>query len=121
MVNRFSACERTQFEINDIVRIVDDEYNAVKPCDFENYDQESMLGHTTNQLRHSNLNIIIIELLTATTSGKETGALVEFAGVKIENGKITQTISTFIDPIVQLSEENKRCAGISTADIYGKP
>lgn len=118
-VRRFTGCERTEFEINKVVRLPDPDYRFVRPQPYTSLSQSSLYEESEAPLTDEPL--VIVSLMTASDSKVKPGELIEIAAVKIADGKICETMSSLICPHGRMTDEERSRAGLVASDLKGKP
>ena len=96
-------------------------YKFVFPEPFEVKTQASLfeLQETNNDYLKNN-TFIVFDLET-TGLNHEDCKIVEIGAVKVENGKITQKFSTFVDPETEIPLDATAIHGITDAMVMGAP
>lgn len=118
-VRHFSTCERAEFEINKVVRLVDDDYRYVTPKKYLRHTQSSL--YNANRKPLTDEPIVVFQTLTTSLNKYNPGEIMEIAGVKLQNGDIVETFSSLILPHSKPTEEELFAVGLMRADIAGKP
>lgn len=118
-LRRFSTCSRAEFEINEVVRLVDDDYRYVRPAPYTALSQSYMYGEVKKPLTTEPL--VVFSVLTTSQNKYAPGEMIEIGAVKLIDGKITETFSSLIRPSVEMSEEARLAAGVLASEFTGKP
>lgn len=118
-VRRFTGCEKAEFEINKVVRLPDPEYRYVHPKEYVSLEQSSLYGENDQPLTDEPL--IIISLMTVSDNKYRPGELIEIAAVRIEDGKICETMSSLICPHGNMTDAERGDVGLVSSDLKGKP
>lgn len=118
-VRRFTGCERTEFAVNKVVRLVDDDYRFVRPKPYVSLAQSSIYGDRRPPLARDPL--VVFSLMTVSDNKFRPGEVIEIGAVKIDEGEIKETFSTLICPHVNMTDEERSAAGLVASDLKGKP
>ncbi len=118
-LRHFSECAETVFEINEVVRLVDDDYRYVRPVPYTALSQSRMYGGERKPLTTEPL--VVFSVLTSSQNKYAPGEPIEIGAVRLEGGKITETFSSLIRPAAEMSEEARLAAGVLASDFIGKP
>lgn len=118
-VRRFTGCEHTEFIVNNVVRMVDDEYRFVRPKPYVALAQSSIYADKKPHLARDPL--IVFSLMTVSDNKFRPGEVIEIGAVKIDEGEIKETFSTLICPHVNMTDEERAAAGLVSSDLKGKP
>ena len=118
-INYFSKCDKCDFEINKVERLPADKYYYVFPSEYKSYNQSSFLitEHHDSEVK----NIVLFDCTTASFSGKEIAPIIQISAVKLIDGAIKETFSTFIDPKINISPKISYELRLRQSDILGKP
>ncbi len=122
-VNSLSLCTLpTDIEIEQKPKFVaPKEYKKVFPEPYEERRQSTLFDvakSTPAFLQNKRFCVFDIE-----TTGLDTQhcKIIEIAGVIVENGHITQTFSTFVDPHVEIPAKITQLTSITDANVIGAP
>lgn len=118
-VRRFTGCERTEFEVNKVVRLPDDDYRFTRPRKYESLAQVNMYGESAAPLTDEPL--VILAPMTVSANKYRPGELIEIAAVRIDDGRIIETMDSLIRPHTNMTDEERSDAGLVASDINGKP
>lgn len=118
-VRRFTGCDRAEFEINQVVRLVDDEYRYVMPEKYTYHTQSALYGE--NKAPLTDEPIVIFDTLTTSVNPSAFGELIEIGAVKIADGRIIETFNSFVRPMGTVSDELRQSLGLISSDLAGKP
>ena len=116
---KFSGCERAEFTINNVVRMVDDNYRLIKPEKYISVQQTDIYGYERKPLTDDPL--VIFSLLTTLQSKANYGEIIEIAAIKMLNGRLEEKFHTFIKPKSRLSDEQYQNLGIMENNLAGCP
>lgn len=117
-VKRFSGCERTEFEVNKVVRLPDVDYRFARPKEYVSLSQSSLYGSAAPLTDEP---LVILALMTVSDNKYRPGELIEIAAVRIEDGKILETMDSLICPHGNMSDSERAAAGLVASDLKGKP
>lgn len=98
-------------------------YKTIKPVSYIDTCQETLFFSNTKEEIAAYLfdkSFVVFDLET-TGLNKMHDKIIEIGAVKIENGKITQSFSTLIDPQIHIPEQATKINGITNNDTHGKP
>ncbi len=122
-VNSISLCTvPTDLQIEQKPKfVVPKEYKKVFPKPYEERRQSTLFDvakETPNFLKNKRFCVFDIE-----TTGLDTQSckIIEIAGVIVDDGHITQTFSTFVDPHVAIPPKITQITSITDAIVIGAP
>lgn len=118
-VRHFTGCGRAEFEINNVVRLVDDDYRYVKPEKYVRLTQSSLYDSRSKPLTDEPL--VVFQTLTTSRNRYSPGEIMEIGAVKLKNGEIVETFSSLICPHVKMEEKACFEVGLTLSDLAGKP
>ena len=118
-VRRFTGCEKTEFEINKVMRLPDPEYRFVRPREYVSLSQSSLYEESAEPLTDEPL--VILALMTVSDNKYRPGELIELAAVRIDGGLICETMDSLICPHGSMSDAEKAAVGLVTSDLKNKP
>ena len=125
MVRDISLCTLPEsFAVNKIYRRAPDEYSVVFPKPYVVKEQSSLFdGEVARAPVPPYLIGKTFCVFDIETTGLDTDLckIIEIGAVKIVNGVMTETFSTFIDPQEPLSDKIKKLTGIEDSDLKGQP
>lgn len=118
-VRHLTGCDRTEFEINKMVRLVDDDYRYVRPEKYTLLTQSSLYG--AKRKPRTDDPLVVFQVMTTSQNKYVPGEMMELAGVKIADGEIKETFSSLVRPHAKLEEEKLFFVGLTMSDLAGKP
>ncbi len=118
-VRRFTGCERTDFTVNKVVRLVDRDYHFVFPEKYVYRTQDAMYCEVKKPLTDEPL--VIFDVLTTSRRNFAMGELVGIGAAKIRDGRIIETFGSYINPMGELTDDVRQSLGLTESDIAGKP
>ena len=118
-VRHFTGCEKAEYEINNVVRLVDDEYRYVKPSSYTVLSQTSFYNNSEQPLTKEKL--VVFSVLTTSLNKYAPGELIEIGAVKLDDGKIIETFSTLVRPGVEMKEDARLALGLLTSELNNSP
>jgi DNA polymerase III epsilon subunit family exonuclease len=96
-------------------------YQVVKPEPFEVKTQANLFEQLEEPTTYLKQNTFVVFDLETTGLNHEDCQIVEIGAVKIEQGKITQKFSTFVDPEADIPLDATAIHGITNAMVMGAP
>ena len=121
MAHRISfAAMQKNFTVNNIVRLPNDDYFYVKPEKVLFAGQYSLGADSDESFSAVAAPLVLFELKTAATSGKN-GVLLEIGAVKIAGGRVTHTFHSLIKPDIKLPPKLVAAIGINELDYIHMP
>ncbi|MGD9901416.1 MAG: PolC-type DNA polymerase III [Spirochaetales bacterium] len=96
-------------------------YRYVFPEPFETIGQASLFEEEKEQNDYIKNNTFVVFDLETTGLNYEDCKIVEIGAVKIENGKITEKFSTFVDPEEEIPLDATQIHGITNDMVIGAP
>ena len=118
-VRHFTGCDRTEFEVNKVVRLVDDEYRYVTPEKYTLLTQSSLYGARRKPLTDDPL--VVFQVLTTSQNKYVPGELMEIGAVKLMGGEIIETFSSLVRPHAKMEEQACFAVGLTLSDLAGRP
>lgn len=106
---------------NRIVRLVPERYETVKPLPYVSAAQLDLFGgeaETPPYLLGKTFCIIDVE---TTGLDARSAKIIEIGGVKMVDGVMTETFSTFVDPLEPIQQKTTELTGITDAEVTGAP
>lgn len=121
-VRRISLCVFPKdFTINRLVRKVDEVYHCVFPQPYVVAEQGSLFQTEEKIPAYAADKTFCVFDIETTGLNTATDKIIEIGAVRIENGRITETFSTFIDPGVPIPERITQLTTITDDDVKGAP
>ena len=125
MVRDISLCTLPQdFVPNKVRRRVPDTYTKVFPEPYVKKAQASLFdaGEAQQTVPPFVLGKTFVVFDIETTGfNTEDDKIIEIGAVKVEDGKVTETFSTFVDPHMPIPERIVKLTHIEDADVQGQP
>ena len=118
-LTRISGCEKANYKVNNVVRLVDDRYVCVHPKKYVALSQSYLYSGRRAPLTKEPL--VVFALLTSSQNKYAPGELIEIGAAKMVDGVITETFESLIRPHVEMTEEARLAAGLLASDLAGKP
>ncbi len=112
------------FVPNRLRRRVPDEYATVFPEKYVEKKQYSLFDavkETASVPKFSIGKTFCVFDIETTGFNPDTDKIIEIGAVKVVDGKVTETFSTFIDPCEPLPERIIKLTHIENSDVQGKP
>lgn len=110
------------FEENKLVMLVPDEYKTVFPQPYVEKTQVGLFGQDQEYIPQMLMGRKFVLFDLETTDKEPLNAkIIEIAGALIENGKITQTFSTFVNPQMHIPERITGLTSIKDEDVVNAP
>jgi len=124
MIRNISLCTLPKdFKINRKKIKIPSKYKTIKPLSFVDTAQQELF--TINQPDQTALYLLdktfVIFDLETTGLNKVSDKIIEIGAVKIENGKIIQSFSSFINPQIPIPEQASKINGITDNDVKDAP
>lgn len=98
-------------------------YRFVFPEKHEQYMQADLFAFEEKQPSEflKNNKVVVFDFETTGLDLTGNDKIIEIGAVKVEEGKITERFSSFVDPQVKISAESTRLTGITDEDVKGAP
>ncbi len=115
--NTIARCNYTRDEIKGAMKQVNDEYHIVFPQEYVDYEQKGLFDEDDKVFEGT---YVVFDL---ETTGLEANKdeIIEIGACKIENGKISETFSTFVKPSKHIPREITELTGINDAMVANAP
>lgn len=121
-VKRMSLCMMPKdFVVNRIVRKVDEKYRYVFPEPYTVLEQDSLFRTEAVIPPYAIGKTFCVFDIETTGLNASTDKIIEIGAVKVADGVITETFSTFIDPGISIPARITELTTITDADVHGQP
>ena len=101
-------------------KTVNEKYHTVFPEDYQDFSQTMMFDTNEIEVKEKDKSFVVFDFETTGLDSK-TCEIIEIGAVKIENGKIVSTFSTFIKPSVAIPQEITDLTGINDKMVEDSP
>ncbi|MBQ8430421.1 MAG: 3'-5' exoribonuclease, partial [Clostridia bacterium] len=116
-----AICDYEKFIPQMKFKTVNEKYHTVFPVEYQDYMQSDLFSMDEEiELKEKNKSFVVFDLETTGLDSK-TCEIIEIGAVKIENGKISSTFSTFIKPQTAIPEEITTLTGITNKMVEDSP
>lgn len=112
-----ARCEYTRDDIKSAKKQVNEEYHTVFPQEYIDYEQKGLFDEEDKVFEGS---YVVFDLETTGLEATKD-EIIEIGACKIEQGKITQTFSTFVKPNKHIPREITELTGINDAMVADAP
>ena len=109
------------FVVNRARMVVPDRYARITPVPYENYEQDDIFRQKEETPPFLIGKKFVVFDLETTGLDRINDRIIEIGAVKIEDGVMTQTFSTLVDPECLIPEKIVGITHITDADVKGKP
>ncbi len=115
--NSIARCVYARDEIRGAMKQVNDEYHTVLPKEYIDYEQKGLFDEEDKVFDGT---FVVFDL---ETTGLEANKdeIIEIGACKVEQGKITETFSTFVKPSKHIPREITELTGINDAMVADAP
>lgn len=115
--NTIARCNYTKDEIKGAKKQVNEEYHTVFPQEYIDYEQKGLFDEEDKVFDGT---YVVFDL---ETTGLEANKdeIIEIGACKVEQGRITQTFSTFVKPSKHIPREITELTGINDAMVADAP
>lgn len=115
--NTIARCNYTKDEIKGAKKQVNEEYHTVFPQEYIDYEQKGLFDEEDKVFDGT---YVVFDL---ETTGLEANKdeIIEIGGCKVEQGRITQTFSTFVKPSKHIPREITELTGINDVMVADAP
>jgi len=101
---------------------VNQNYHTINPEPYEDFEQSNMFAEINEGISNDELNKDYVVFDFETTGLESTkDEIIEIGAVKVSNGKIVSTFSTFIKPSVAIPQEITELTGINEEMVADAP
>ena len=115
--NTIARCEYTRDDIKGTTKRVNAEYHTVFPQEYVDYEQKGLFDEEDKVFEGT---YVVFDLeTTGLESNKDE--IIEVGACKIENGRITETFSTFVKPSKHIPREITELTSINDAMVADAP
>lgn len=119
--NAISLCDLPQdFVLNREKMLVPDHYSFVKPKPYSGFSQSDIFHADETPEFLLGKKFVVFDLET-TGLTPTADMIIEIGAVKIENGRMTETFSTLVNPQRPIPQKNVELTGISDSDVKDSP
>jgi len=124
MIRNIAFCALpSDFKVNRKKISVPSKYKTIQPAPYIDSAQQDIFFSNALDTKApylSNKTFVVFDLET-TGLNKQSDKIIELGAVKIENGVITQSFSTFIDPGIPIPEQATKINNITNDHVKGAP